>query len=53
MVREDLIRIPLTFVNEELTTFQAGKFLEFYQASKGVYDKEISRNKMLKDKTND
>jgi hypothetical protein len=25
-------------------------FLDFYQASKGTYDKDLSRNKMLKDK---
>jgi hypothetical protein len=47
MCREEIIKIPLTFVNEELSTFQASKFLEFYQTTQGNYDKGFSRNKMV------
>jgi hypothetical protein len=32
LIREDILKIPITFVNEEFTTFQATMFLEYYEA---------------------
>ena len=47
MIREQIINIPITYVNEAFTTFQAAKFLEMYQGSKGVYDKSLTQNKKV------
>ena len=48
MIREQIINIPITYVNEAFTTFQAAKFLEMYQVTKGVYDKSITQDKKVK-----
>ena len=47
MIREQIINIPITYVNEAFTTFQAAKFLEMYQVTKGVYDKSITQDKKV------
>ena len=51
MVRESIIKIPVTFVNEELSTFQAGKFLDLYQLTTEnesmSNSKRLSRNKFV------
>ena len=47
MIREQIINIPITYVNEAFTTFQAAKFLELYQVTKGVYDKSITQDKKV------
>jgi hypothetical protein len=47
MCKEEIIKIPITFVNEEFSTFQAAKFLEFYEAQKVDRDKQLTNNKMV------
>ncbi len=44
MIDECIIDVPVTFVNEELSTFQAVKFIELYKATlkdKGTFDKNL------------
>ncbi len=47
LTREEILDIPVTFVNEQLSTFQAGKFLELYEGSVGNNNKSLSRNKLV------
>jgi hypothetical protein len=47
MIREEIINIPVTYVNEAFSTFQAAKFLEMYQGSKGVYEKSLTQDKKV------
>lgn len=49
MIREQIINVPITYVNEAFSTFQAAKFLEMYQVKQGVYDKAITSDKKVKD----
>ncbi len=43
MLREEIIKIPLTFVNEEFTTLQARKFLEYYEIDNMNKEKKSGR----------
>ncbi len=45
MHREEIIKVPTTFVNENLSTFQAGLLLQSMQVDKGNYDRNFSHNK--------
>ncbi len=47
MIREQIITVPITYVNEAFSTFQAAKFLEMYQVRQGVYDKSITQDKKV------
>jgi RNase H-fold protein (predicted Holliday junction resolvase) len=47
MHRESLIKVPTTFINEELTTIQAKRVLEAHQVNQRNYDKNYSQNKKV------
>ena len=49
MIREQIIKIPITYVNEEFTTFKAAKFIELYNLSKEGNKSENILNKNNKE----
>jgi|LauGreDrversion4_2_1035121.scaffolds.fasta_scaffold1735991_1 hypothetical protein len=46
LIEERIVEVPVTFVNEDFTTFQAGRFLELYRASNSIkqLDKSLSKD---------
>jgi RNase H-fold protein (predicted Holliday junction resolvase) len=47
MHRESIIKLPSTFINEELTTVQAIKYLEMTQVKQGTFNQELSKVKSV------
>jgi hypothetical protein len=49
LIEEKVVDVPVTFVNEDFTTFQAGRFLELYKANNyNKLDKDITKDNNLK-----
>jgi RNase H-fold protein (predicted Holliday junction resolvase) len=49
MHREGLIKVPTTFINEEMSTLQAARVLEALQVKQRSYNVEISKDKKVRD----
>lgn len=47
MCRNEVLKIPLTYVNEEFTTFQAGKLIELSQIKDGKLDNTLNLRKKV------
>ena len=50
MCRENIIKLPLTFVDESFSTVETRQFLEYYQTTVSNYDRNFSHRKKLQDK---
>lgn len=45
MYREEVISVPTTFIDEKLSTLQAGRLIKAMQVDKGFYDRNLTHNK--------
>ena len=47
LIKNQGLKVPITFVNEEFSTIQAKKAIEFYQVEQNDYDPKFVRRKKV------